>query len=91
MPGQEAYVRVAVDHGSSPVVVSKLAVLDIDSDPTVWVVDGSVAHPRTVQLGLSDGSYVEILSGVAPGDLCVIVGSQLLDDGSRVRVTQTVR
>jgi multidrug efflux pump subunit AcrA (membrane-fusion protein) len=53
------------------------------------VVDGPVVHARSVQVGISDGSYIEILSGLKPGDLCVIVGSQLLNDGSAVRVTRT--
>jgi RND family efflux transporter MFP subunit len=88
LPGLQAYVRVTVDR-SSPVVVSRLAVLGLDHDPTVYVVDGQVVHPRNVELGVSDGAYVEILNGLKPGDLCVIVGSQLLNDGSQVRVTRT--
>ncbi|TMD02253.1 MAG: efflux RND transporter periplasmic adaptor subunit [Chloroflexi bacterium] len=89
VPGLQAFVRVGVDH-NSPVVVSKLAVLDTDSAPTVYVVDGSVVHSRTVELGISDGTYVEIVKGLSPGELCVIVGNQLLTDGTKVRVTQTV-
>ena len=89
VPGLEAFVRVGVNH-NSPVAVSKLAVLDLDRNPTVYVVNGSVVHARSVQLGISDGTYVEVMSGLAAGDLCVIVGNQLLTDGSRVRVTQTV-
>jgi hypothetical protein len=89
VPGLQAFVRVGVNH-NSPVVVSKLAVLDIDTSPTVYVVDGSVVHARTVHLGISDGTYVEVISGLAAGELCVIVGNQLLTDGSKVRVTQTV-
>ncbi len=88
LPGLQAYVRVSVSR-LSPVVVSRLAVQQLDSSPTVWVVEGRVAHPRSVQVGISDGGYVEILDGLKPGDLCVIVGSQLLNDGSQVRVTRT--
>jgi multidrug efflux pump subunit AcrA (membrane-fusion protein) len=89
VPGLQAYIRVSVGRSSS-VVVSKLAVLDVDHDPTVYVLDGSVVHSRNVQLGISDGTYVEVVSGLKPGDLCVIVGNQLLNDGAKVRVTQTV-
>jgi multidrug efflux pump subunit AcrA (membrane-fusion protein) len=64
-------------------------VLGLERDPTVYVVDGQVVHSRNVELGVSDGAYVEILNGLKPGDLCVIVGSQLLNDGSQVRVTRT--
>ncbi|MGH7748343.1 MAG: efflux RND transporter periplasmic adaptor subunit, partial [Candidatus Dormibacteria bacterium] len=87
LPGLQAYVRVTVDH-DSPVVVAKLAVLDLATAPTVYVVQGQVVHPRSVQVGISDDGYVEILNGLRPGDLCVIVGSQLLSDGSQVRITR---
>jgi RND family efflux transporter MFP subunit len=89
IPGESAYVRISVQH-TSPVVVSKLAVLNAGADPTVWVVDGDTVHPHHVQVGLSDGTYVEVLQGLQQGDICVIVGAQPLADGSRVRITQTV-
>ncbi len=88
LPGLQAYVRVSISHAGA-VVVPALAVLDLDRDPTVYVVDGGVVHPRNVTLGISDGGFVEILNGVRSGELCVIVGSQLLNDGSQVRVTRT--
>jgi RND family efflux transporter MFP subunit len=90
LPGLQAYVRVGLTR-TAPVVVPQLAVMNLDSDPIVYVVDsGGIAHPRSVQTGLSDGSYVEILNGVKAGEQCVIVGSQLLSDGSRVRITRTL-
>jgi RND family efflux transporter MFP subunit len=88
VPGLQAYVRVAVEH-SAPVVVSKLAVLNVDQDPTVFVVEGQVAHRQHVEIGLSDGTFVEVLQGLKAGDLCVIVGNQGLDDLTPVRITST--
>jgi RND family efflux transporter MFP subunit len=86
IPGEAAYVRITVTH-QSPVAVSKLAVLTPNLSPTVWVVDGETVHPHQVQLGISDGTDVEVLKGLQPGALCVIVGNQMLSDGSQVRVT----
>lgn len=86
IPGEAAYVRITVTHQSA-VAVSKLAVLDPSLAPTVWVVDGETVHPQQVQVGISDGTYDEIVQGLQPGALCVIVGNQMLSDGTRVRVT----
>lgn len=88
-PGLQSYVRVIVAHDAR-VVVNKLAVLNVDQDPSVFVIDGQTAHRRSVQIGLADESRIEILSGVSLGDRVVIVGAQTLDDGSPVRITKDV-
>jgi membrane fusion protein (multidrug efflux system) len=87
-PNLQAYVRVSVTHQAS-VAVSKLAIVNIDFNPTVFVVDGGVAHMRQVRIGISDQGKVELLGGVQAGDLCVIVGNQSLQDGTSVKVIQT--
>jgi RND family efflux transporter MFP subunit len=87
LPGLQAYVQVAVNHPAS-VVVARTAVLNIDQDPTVDVVQGQVVHRQHVEIGVSDGTYVEVLQGLQAGQLCV-VGSQSLDDGTPIRITQT--
>jgi RND family efflux transporter MFP subunit len=87
-PNLQSYVRVAVTHQAS-VAVSKLAVINIDFNPTVFVVDAGVAHMRQVRIGISDQDKVEILDGVQAGDLCVIIGNQSLQDGSAVKVVST--
>ena len=86
-PNIQSTVRVDVAHNAA-VAVNKLAVLNIDQDPTVFVVDGQVAHRRHVQIGLSDQNRIEILSGLSPGDSVVLVGTQSLDDGTPVRITK---
>lgn len=87
LPGLQAYVQVSVNHPAS-VVVARAAVLNVDQDPTVYVVEGQVVHRQHVEIGVSDGTYVEVLQGLKAGQLCV-VGSQPLDDGTPIRITQT--
>jgi len=86
-PNLQAYVRVSVTHDAG-VAISKLAVVNIDVNPVVFVVDGQVVHMRQVRLGITDGNNVEILDGVSAGELCVIVGNQSLQDGTQVRVSK---
>ena len=60
-------------------------------DPIVFLLDNGSALPRVVRTGVRDDRYIEILSGVAPGDP-VISGpyglvSRDLDSGDVVRVS----
>ena len=56
----------------------------------VWIVyaviDG-VAQPKPVSLGQSAGSRMEVLSGLAPGDLVVVRGNERLRPGQPVSAT----
>jgi multidrug efflux system membrane fusion protein len=85
IPNLQAYVTLTVDH-SSPVVISRTAILNLDQDPTVYVVEGQVVHRQHVEIGVSDGTYVEVLQGLKPGDLCVVVGNQTFGEGDPVRI-----
>lgn len=38
----------------------------------VWVYDGAQMHPRSVETGLSDGSHIEVKSGLKPGEEVVL-------------------
>ncbi|MBJ7517512.1 MAG: efflux transporter periplasmic adaptor subunit, partial [Stenotrophomonas sp.] len=51
-----------------------------------YVMDGSTAVRRPVQLGVSSLGEVEILSGVQPGDRIVVAGSDLFKDAERVSI-----
>jgi RND family efflux transporter MFP subunit len=88
--GLSAFVRVA-DTTSAPVAVNKLAVLDATDVPLAFVVTRGVAHVHKLVLGVSDGQYYEIKSGLSAGDQCVIVGNNGLSDGAKVRVAETQR
>lgn len=56
--------------------------------PGLWVVDQltGTARRRTVELGLSAGDLVEVVSGLAPQDKLIVAGREGLKDGTRVRV-----
>jgi RND family efflux transporter MFP subunit len=57
--------------------------------PRLWVADQQTgtAHLRPVELGLSSGDLVEVVSGLAAQDKLIVGGREGLKDGSRVRVT----
>ena len=56
------------------------------ADPWVGVVVGERFERRPVELGVRGGGWVEIVSGVLPGEE-VVVNAQELEEGDRVRVS----
>jgi RND family efflux transporter MFP subunit len=85
-PGLTASVDVPVQY-QAPVAVSRLAVLQADTNPLVFVVNRGIAHQRRVVIGATDGNSIEVVSGLHPGDVCVIAGNQSLADGTKVVVS----
>ncbi len=58
-----------------------------DGSKSVMVVgDDGAAHKKPVTLGITDGEDVQVLSGVAPGDMVITGGAYGLDDGTKVKV-----
>ncbi len=54
---------------------------------TVLVVGSdSVAHKRTVEIGIRQLDRVQVLKGIAPGDQVVTVGGLGVEDGTKVKV-----
>lgn len=82
------FVRVTLDLGVHPtaVVVPAEAITRELAATYVYVVTDGIARQRPVGTGLSDGTDVEILSGVAGGEQVVTVGQFRLRDGERVRI-----
>ncbi len=58
-----------------------------DGTKSVMVVgsDGA-AHRKPVTLGIDDGTDVQILSGVTPGDIVITGGAYALEEGTKVQV-----
>jgi multidrug efflux system membrane fusion protein len=53
----------------------------------VYLVNGdSTVSVRPVKLGATEGDHVEVLSGLAPGDLIVVDGADKLRDGAKINV-----
>lgn len=53
------------------------------------VVDGKVKTVN-VQLGISQGSNVEVLQGLQPGDVVAVFGNERLRDGEAVRIGKVI-
>ncbi len=83
VPSTLATVEIVVGARDSALQIPAAAL----QNGSVWVVDaGSVAHARTVHVGLQGNGSVEILEGLEAGDQVVTAGASLLSEGVRTRV-----
>ena len=82
------FARVAVVYERRPdaVQIPRSALLDSDGPPTVFVVESGKAVERPLELGLSNGGFVEVLSGLGRDEKVVVVGQGALKAGTEVRV-----
>ena len=82
-PGMMAKVEIILEQRSEAVLVPRACIFE-GARPSVFVVADGRAVARPVELGQSHGDQVEVLSGVAAGELIVSLGRQNLKDGDPV-------
>ena len=85
-PGMFATIRIVTDRRQDVLVIPKKALLLETDEDDVFVVREGKAERVRVNLGYVDGDRVEVLSGLADGDLVVTVGHQGLKENAEVRV-----
>ncbi|GAE86577.1 efflux RND transporter periplasmic adaptor subunit [Bacteroides reticulotermitis] len=86
-PGMFATAIFNVDgNNRNTPVVSREAIVGGMKDPQVFVIRDSKAYKVAVQVGISDGEYIEITDGISPDDVVVKSGQINLIDGTEVSI-----
>jgi membrane fusion protein, multidrug efflux system len=86
--GMFAHVALILQIHTGVPVVPKEAVLGKNSERFVYVVRSGKAKMAPVRIGVREGPQYEIKSGLAAGDMVVVVGQQRLREGVSVLVEQ---
>jgi multidrug efflux system membrane fusion protein len=88
-PGAFAQVSIPVSSPRLAATVPQTAIRPSEKGIIVYVVEGDIARERIITAGMrtADG-YVEVVSGLAPGELLVIRGSESLRNGAPVRIAK---
>lgn len=84
------FVRATI-HTEAPreVVVAPLTALMYDNSTiSLFVVEGNIAHARTVKTGGKYGEDVEIIEGLKDKEQVVVVGQNNLSEGVKVNVAR---
>lgn len=90
-PGTSVHAAIVTEIYKAATVVPVAAILPGEEGGTavLTVSSDSVAHKRPVKLGIQEGTQVQILNGVSPGEEVVVVGGLGLDDKAKVKVITT--
>ncbi len=90
LPGMTATVAVDLSRFSDAEAVFSVPVSavvgDYKLDPQAWVVDPQTmtVQPRALKVGTMNGSGIQVLDGLAPGDRVVVAGTPFLAEGMKV-------
>ncbi len=90
-PGAAVHAYIATEVFKAATVVPVSAILPGEEGGTaiLAVSADSVAHKRTVTLGVREGNQVQVLAGVNPGEEVVTVGGMGMDDNTKVKIITT--
>ena len=72
-------------------VIPEEAILPVAGQMFAWVVEGDSTARRQVSLGVRTPGFVEVLSGVRPGEQVVVGGAERLAPGLKVQATRVER
>ena len=86
VPGMTVDVEIIVAEAPDAIQVPADAVVSRGGETLVYKLDGSRVRATPVKIGLASVTATEVLEGLAPGDVVVVVGAQGLVDGARVDV-----
>ncbi|WP_147126012.1 efflux RND transporter periplasmic adaptor subunit [Shimia ponticola] len=82
--GQSVTLQVPISEPRDVIAVPKDALTQGRGGWQVFIAQDGVAQPRTVELGQAIGDRLEVLSGLAPGDMVVVRGNERLRPGQSI-------
>lgn len=82
--GTPVEVEIEAEQHKDVVLVPAVAIVREGEETAVFVSTGGKAQRRHVQTGLTDGTNVEIVSGVKAGEMVIVDGQAGLPDGAAI-------
>jgi multidrug efflux pump subunit AcrA (membrane-fusion protein) len=95
-PGMYVQVRVTLPRTGAPLMIPSTALTARAGGPQVLELTPSdsvhaTVHIRNVQVGRDFGSTVQIISGLSDGAIVATIGTQILTEGQKVRVSTSAK
>ncbi len=86
------FARVAIESGQPQLslAIPRSALLTRGTEKGVFLLSPDlVTHYQPIQIGRIQGEYVEVLGGLEPGTRVVTSGAQKLNEGDKVKLSET--
>jgi len=85
-PGMFARIQIVVNRKDDAVIVPDAALIGSGNGYEVFVVNDGRVKRRPVRIGMEEGDKNQVVEGLSAGELVVVRGHHLLEDGIEVRV-----
>lgn len=85
-PGMFGRIQVIYDRRAETLSVPRVALLEEQAEPAVFVVQEDKVVRTPVTLGYINGEFAEVLAGLSEGDQVVTAGKVAVRDGSTVQI-----
>ena len=84
--GMFSRLAIRYDQREDALVVPRRALLEDGGEPAVYAIREGKASRVPLELGYSDGGWVEVRKGLGEGDAVVVAGKAALREGTAVQV-----
>jgi membrane fusion protein (multidrug efflux system) len=85
-PGMFARVNIVYERRENALQLPRTAIVDADGTQSIFVVNGDKAEQRTVETGLANNGWIEVVGGLKGDERVVVVGQAGLKTGTAVKV-----
>ncbi|MCY6370993.1 efflux RND transporter periplasmic adaptor subunit [Clostridium ganghwense] len=85
-PGMFGKVYFKTDFINNVIVVKSEAILVEEGKTIIYVVKDGKAHKKEVEVGMDNGKYTEIKSGIQEGEQIIVKGQQYVQNSSNVKI-----
>ncbi|MFF2482758.1 efflux RND transporter periplasmic adaptor subunit [Paenibacillus sp. NPDC058071] len=85
-PGGRVHVQLTTEDEENVVAVPSLSIIRDGDETFVYVLNGTKAEKRKVELGRLNGVYQEVLSGLSENEQMVVSGQHQLKDADQVEI-----
>ena len=86
MSGITVDLTIATYSNPHCVVIDRKYIQNEDGRSVVYVAADGAAMKRRVSTGRTQGARVEVRDGLVPGELLIVEGQMLLEDGAKVKI-----
>ena len=88
-PGASVTAEIITDHHNGAVMVPEECVVLRPAGSVVYRITGNIAHAVPVTTGVHSDGRIELISGLAAGEVIAAEGAAYLSDGAQVEVHNT--
>ncbi|HVD97660.1 MAG TPA: efflux RND transporter periplasmic adaptor subunit [Cytophagaceae bacterium] len=88
LPGAFVRVELLVKDEANTVFIPTEAIVPVAMGKKAYIVKNNKAEGRMIETGIRTEDYVQVFSGLQPGDSVVVNGNFLLKDGSAVKISK---